>query len=436
MSANPHTRPARSAVLLVLLATAAGGCIEGPVGPAGDAGAQGESGSACWDLNSNGAADPDSEDLNGDGAVDVYDCQGLAGDGEDGEDGEDWEPPDYTGAEICLDCHEEQYEAWRRSGMANALLATGGTEPTEPWDELGGFGEYSSDPPDDLSWSDVSYVMGGWAWKQVVVDSEGYVYTGESAAYAIESGDWITYHEEDDPGTLQFDCAQCHTTGYRAEGSQGDLPGVVGTWEAEGVGCEVCHGPGEQHVDMPYDVPMSIDRSAELCGDCHSRGSAGTILAEDGYITDVQQWNELFHSKKHSMDCVDCHNPHQSVRYDDDDYNEELGRVVFCEECHFDEAANQGSSIMSSYVPCEDCHMPLAGLVAEPDNTWAGDLRTHLFGVNVDVEAEQFSDGGGEANPYLTLDFACRSCHSDEGAWTEYSDEELESLASGYHDRE
>lgn len=53
----------------------------GPPGPPGDAGpsgadgADGTNGLNCWDLNSNGIADPD-EDRNGDGHVDALDCRG------------------------------------------------------------------------------------------------------------------------------------------------------------------------------------------------------------------------------------------------------------------------------------------------------------------------------------------------------------------------
>lgn len=43
-------------------------------------------------------------------------------------------------------------------------------------------------------------------------------------------------------GGLPFDCARCHTTGYIAEGNQDDLPGLIGVWVEDGVGCENCHG--------------------------------------------------------------------------------------------------------------------------------------------------------------------------------------------------
>ena len=54
----------------------------GPAGAAGPAGVQGATGPGgglnCWDLNANGAGDP-AEDINGDGAWNALDCQGVAG---------------------------------------------------------------------------------------------------------------------------------------------------------------------------------------------------------------------------------------------------------------------------------------------------------------------------------------------------------------------
>jgi hypothetical protein len=49
----------------------------------GSDGSSGANGQDCWDLNGNGAAD-EAEDLNGDGSIDVGDCQGAPGvDGQD-----------------------------------------------------------------------------------------------------------------------------------------------------------------------------------------------------------------------------------------------------------------------------------------------------------------------------------------------------------------
>ena len=80
-----HTSSKMSPPLLALvtsffLAFAVSGCEDGNDGRDGvdgTAGPAGTDGFSCWDLNENGVADPE-EDLNGDGAVDVFDCNATA----------------------------------------------------------------------------------------------------------------------------------------------------------------------------------------------------------------------------------------------------------------------------------------------------------------------------------------------------------------------
>jgi hypothetical protein len=310
-------------------------------------------------------------------------------------------------------------------------LATGGGEPTEPWAALGSFGAYSTEPPAGYAWSDISYVIGGWARKQVFVDAEGWMITGDEAAWAQQHGSWIAHEEGSAPGTVAFDCARCHTTGYRPEGNQAGLDGAVGTWEAEGIQCERCHGNGSQHVADPYAVSMPIDRSAELCGACHVRDNTDTIQAEDGFVRDSQQWTELFHGKKHVMDCVDCHDPHQSAHHQHE-LNPDKGMQVPCESCHFEQAAQQGSAVMAGFAGCTGCHMPQTVVVAMESHSSEGDHPGHSFAINLDLDAGQVD--GDTAKPWISMGFACRSCHSEGGGWTNYSDAELLEEAVGYHD--
>ncbi len=61
---------------MLLALTIAGS--EGDDGAPGADGIDGAAGLACWDLNGIGQADPE-EDLNGDGVVDVLDCNAIAG---------------------------------------------------------------------------------------------------------------------------------------------------------------------------------------------------------------------------------------------------------------------------------------------------------------------------------------------------------------------
>ncbi|MEO1268998.1 MAG: multiheme c-type cytochrome [Myxococcota bacterium] len=83
------------------------------------------------------------------------------------------------------------------------------------------------------------------------------------------------------------DCVGCHVVGYRKPGGSnlGNLiyPAAIGEGDArraftknlEHVGCEVCHGPGSQHLLAPVNAqgkPQHIQLQApeSLCVDCHN----------------------------------------------------------------------------------------------------------------------------------------------------------------------
>jgi hypothetical protein len=65
---------------------------------------------------------------------------------------------------------------------------------------------------------------------------------------------------------------------------------------------------------------------------------------------------------------------------------------------------------------CEDCHMPAASKSAVSSARWQGDVKSHLFRINTDPNAEMFTKEGTSANGYLTLEFACLKCHLDRNA--------------------
>ena len=83
MDATRNGRFRLAAILSIcVLALGFAGCEgddgdDGAAGPAGADGIDGSNGISCWDLNEIGVADPE-EDLNGDGVVDVLDCNALA----------------------------------------------------------------------------------------------------------------------------------------------------------------------------------------------------------------------------------------------------------------------------------------------------------------------------------------------------------------------
>jgi len=330
-------------------------------------------------------------------------------------------PPTFVGASTCKTCHPDVFNEWANSGHKYMLT------PADTAQKTGYYWNWPNpSPPPGKSWADVSYVIGGFGWKARFIGKEGYLITGPQTQYNLATGEWVEFHE----GDTLYTCGECHTTGYKEEGHQDNLPGIEGTWALYGIQCEECHGPGSKHVEDPYNYPMEIEGSKWLCGSCHIRGNPYSIPAKGGYIKHHEQINELLASSMSVLECVDCHDPHMStVRY------EEQSIKVDCENCHFDVAEAYGKTRVGSImkqagVGCEDCHMPKVSKSAVAETTFVGDIRTHIFKINPDSTAPQFytSQGSDYSYKYITTDFSCLNgyCHPDESrSWAEIKSDSI-----------
>lgn len=389
-----------SALLLTSCATQTGAVgPQGPAGPAGVPGPQGATGPA-------GEPGP----------------MGPAGPA-----GLDARPAAYVGSETCQKCHEELHAAHAQTGHAFILnRVVDGQPPVYPDSEV--------ELPEGYAWENISYVVGGYGWKALFLDLQGNIITGttqfnlENKRLDTDAG-FVEAHVGD---STAYTCGACHTTGYIPEGNQDGLPGLVGAWAEAGVGCEACHGPGSNHANDPYLARMLVNRDSETCGACHSFGSKTVLEAADGFIHNYQQYDELFLSKKRIMNCVDCHEPHQGTRT-----GKGLSIKTECETCHL-ESTDYQKITDRRHAACVDCHMPYASLSAVGNvDLYMADVRTHLMSINPRA-TEQFDekDGTTFANPYLTLEFACKGCHNEDGRGGELPDEQLVEVATGYHDRD
>ena len=107
-SRKPRFPTLISAVLLAFILVGCDGDdgADGLAGAIGADGLDGDGGLNCWDLNANGVPDPE-EDLNGDGVVDVLDCNALSGGAYENEQLHIgyFTDHDYEGTESCLNCH-------------------------------------------------------------------------------------------------------------------------------------------------------------------------------------------------------------------------------------------------------------------------------------------------------------------------------------------
>ncbi len=409
-------------MLIASLALAACAGPQGPEGPPGPAGPAGPEGP-----------------------------QGPPGpEGPEGPQGPPGEPAaagaDYVGSAVCGSCHEDIYAKFMLSGHPYKLnKVVNGQPPEYPYTEL-------TELPEGYTWDDISYVIGGYGWKARFIDKEGYIITGlpgtrgdgntdyvsqynfANEEVGKEAG-WVGYH----PGEEKpYNCGTCHTTGYSPEGNQDDMPGMVGTWAEPGIQCERCHGPGSNHAENPYGVALKIDRDAQLCGECHIRGSVDAINAKGGFTKHHEQAEELYASKHFALSCVACHDPHASTQYADEELNPNKGIWNDCQDCHFDKVKAQKSDAMAAMLDCKDCHMaPMAKSAWGNLDVFTGDVSSHLFAINTDPEAPQFSEDGGTTMPYITVQYACQSCHvagatrTNAGAPRDLA--ELQEYAPGYH---
>jgi len=321
---------------------------------------------------------------------------------------------EYAGSETCAECHSVIAAEESKSGHPYKLnQVVNGQPPTYPFSSV-------PNPPSGYTWDDVLYVIGGFGWKARFVGLDGYIITqGGLNQYNLATGEWVDYHTDE---LKPYDCGRCHTTGFNEFGNQDNLPGIDGSWAEPGITCEECHGPGSLHILSPSTVPMTIDTRSESCGACHNRGGVNNAIpAKGGFIRHHEQFNEMASAGHAVLECVTCHDPHKTVRYDDPSVVNAI--YLDCADCHKDAQASLDSAPLGLAgkmlgVTCEDCHMPYESKSAVAFDTYVGDVMTHIFKINKDVAAEPFTPDGAFANPYVTLEFACLGCHNDEDkAW-------------------
>jgi len=189
------------------------------------------------------------------------------------------------------------------------------------------------------------------------------------------------------------------------------------TRHAPAVGCESCHGPASQHVATMSPEFVVVDRSAELCGRCHSRNNGTTIEAAGGFIKAQQQYNE-WRATAHGrvMQCAKCHDPHYSVSGD-----KKNAIKTACLSCH----ADRSVALNMQTVACESCHMPKA--VVSQDSQGSGLYRTgdraaHIWRIKTEADPDALFTPDGSAvkkdtqGPFLTLNFSCLGCHNGRDA--------------------
>jgi tetratricopeptide (TPR) repeat protein len=116
-------------------------------------------------------------------------------------------------------------------------------------------------------------------------------------------------------------CLLCHVTDPRSV-LENAGPGST----VHGIGCEKCHGPGENHLlavaakfpDLAIGRPSlaSGPLIVNLCGQCHSplgRSISPEEPTSVRFQATTLTWSRCFTESENSFDCLTCHDPHRDV---------------------------------------------------------------------------------------------------------------------------
>ena len=370
----------------------------------------------------------------------------------------------YVGSQACVDCHDEEHESFRHTGMGRSMSRV----------------DLSREPPDgqfDHAPSGRRYQVvrrDGWMWHRELLITDGpeetivsefpvkwvtgsgrhsLTYLVETDGFLVESPiTWYTSRQAwgmspgyDRPEHQSFQrevgqgCLVCHAG--RSEAVEDSLHRMKIS-EAT-IGCERCHGPGELHVkkhaastataDDPIDhsivnpAHLSRELAEAVCQQCHLRAAA-TVVSRGRTIDDYRPGLPLSDFRQdYALDSPDksmkvvghVEQMHASRCYQSSD-------KFTCVSCHSPHGEPPPEQKVAHYrAACLTCHeaescrvdrQKLAGSIADSDcaschmPTSPTDIphlafTHHRVGIHSSGEAEQQSADAapGDLKPFLDV---------------------------------
>ncbi len=215
----------------------------------------------------------------------------------------------------------------------------------------------------------------------------------------------VQNHDPDDisDGNDSYICSACHQPLYEGWKTSKHYPSIR---------CVSCHGSGEDHISGPSPDNIMIPSSG-ICNVCHSRNNGTDVETENGFIKHMQQTNEISSTGHSRLNCLTCHNPHYGPSA-----GTNFGIKRSCSSCHTD----QEVGLNMQGLDCINCHMPDAienNTSTGTGNHKKGDVRTHIVRIKgTDSPEDMFNITRTKlaldetAKPFLTVNFACLTCHN------------------------
>jgi hypothetical protein len=301
---------------------------------------------------------------------------------------------DYAGSEKCGECHQEEYDVWKKTPHAKIIM-----DPQKNKTAI--MANFEDAPP--FSINEVKYTIGLHWTQRYISERKGKLYV-RSPIWSIQEEKWNTKYWKD-MLWIKY-CGGCHTTGYSPVGG--------GEFSEMGITCEACHGPGKKHSETEsvsdivnpqklYDSPETKERKDMICESCHTTGhdptgefkfpvgfypgediqdyyigllpkpgqDASTFAGDNTYEDRHQQY--LFFQdaffKARGVTCDICKNFRAQKKKDLSEGKEKefLTPSEYCMTCHQRDLKRTELHMdhLIEEVDCHDCHQPKLSLDKE-----------------------------------------------------------------------
>jgi predicted CXXCH cytochrome family protein len=355
----------------------------------------------------------------------------------------------YTGSLACEKCHQQIYERWKKTPMANVVR-----NPREHPEAI--LPDLATNPLAKFTKDQVALVYGS-LWKQRYFTKIGDDYFPESAQWDVTHHVWRPYFVAKGtdwwepfypPDNMQRPtgptCDGCHSVDYNIHTKK------VLEWN---VGCERCHGPGSDHVEYPSrgnilnPARMDYVEANDACIQCHSQGRPLTSPIEGKYY----DWpvgyrvglnlRDFWQLEDHTLgEMAFTHFPDGTAhknRMQGNDFVQSLmyRRGITCFTCHDVHGTDNYAQLRKPADKlCLDCHGPMS--LNGPRTATLEEHTHHKTGTpgsqcischmpriettiaDVKVRAHTFAFISPAMTDKYKIPNPCTSCHTDKStAW-------------------
>jgi predicted CXXCH cytochrome family protein len=354
----------------------------------------------------------------------------------------------FVGSATCKSCHEQDYDGWKKTRMANVIR-----DPKEhPEAVLGDFTK--ADPLRPFTLDQVAFVYGS-RWKQRYFTKVGDDFFPLTAQWDVAKKRWLPYHIETGTdwwlpfyGPANSDrptgptCDGCHSVNYDLQTKK------VTEWN---VGCEKCHGPGSLHVEHPTRKnivnPETLDYvlGNDTCIQCHSQGrpvetptKGHAVDFPVGYLpgqrlSDVWKLEELKPGVTNFYQFADMTAHKNRMQGNDFVQSNMYHRTLRCFDCHQVHSDTPSLLPLAGNKLCLSCHdatnpSGLRGTVAEHTHHAEGSTGSQCVACHMPKIETTIKDNFVSSHtfnfisPLVTeqsgIPNPCTSCHTDKStAW-------------------